>query len=1003
VRPFDSKTYLVEILGPYLGSSELPGLFERYCLEATDDDDGAIGIRLADVKALWDKRLEHPKYGPIVRTLADAHLEAELTLCDPRERRGLVAEAAAREREKAAASEQALVRWRELLTGMVAAGGLNPTRRTQLERMAETLGLDRALVARELAAAPQAAMPDVLKPELRQRIREALQNLARDVGEPRLGLSLYHALGLEITDDGRVVEGRHAEAMADNHRRAIGTTATLWKNVLSLVKEHLIVGDPRAYVAGLVSDVQAEMEYDGLSAATDGVIDVAEAEQMVRKAMALGLTRELADRVVVQLAQANDASVRTGELVDYVACPACNTPHSRSTAPQACQRCGAALFVTCPVDGCGTRNDATASRCSKCGSDLHRFAEASRRLAGLDDLLAKRRVAHAADELAEIERVLGAQSVPGDLRERVTTALGEAERLWEVAERAIAARNLYGARRDLRRLQETANDVAGPTGDRPKARLTAIDVRLAGAEVALARARSATGQAREAALVEALEVAADSEEAQAALATIPPAPVTRVDVALVPAGVAVRWDASPTTGVRYVVRRIDARTGAAERIAERDDTDLDDVGVDAGIVARYDVVVQRGTARSTATTSAEILVAREVEGLTVADADGEVRLTWRGVPAGARVLVRRREDGGGAETQLLADRSGLVDRTVRNGQRYAYHVSVEYTTDGGGRVSTSGVVVFGQPAAPPEGIEELRVAPAPGGVLITFAPPASGSVTILRCAAEPRVALGDLLDPSRLDQLGTPLPGEGQGARDGATNGICWYLPVTVAGGTAIAGRPLRHLALGEIANVTAVELPGQVRVTWEWPPEVRLAKVVWRRDQQPGGPDDPDAESAWVRLGEYRDGGGFTIATPGPDALFVAVVSGLRVDGELLAGTVITRGSRAAIRPSAKVDLRYRVKCSGLRRKRLEVEVLSPEGVTAPELVLVARSGDLLPRTAADGEVLARLGGGEALVSSVDLGGRKRPLAVRMFLGSTSSANAFQLFDPAADELLIT
>jgi hypothetical protein len=82
---------------------------------------------------------------------------------------------------------------------------------------------------------------------------------------------------------------------------------------------------------------------------------------------------------------------------------------------------------------------------------------------------------------------------------------------------------------------------------------------------------------------------------------------------------------------------------------------------------------------------------------------------------------------------------------------------------------------------------------------------------------------------------------------------------------------------------------------------------------------------------------------------------------------------------------------------------VLSPEGVTAPELVLVARSGDLLPRTAADGEVLARLGGGEALVSSVDLGGRKRPLAVRMFLGSTSSANAFQLFDPAADELLIT
>ena len=52
--------------------------------------------------------------------------------------------------------------------------------------------------------------------------------------------------------------------------------------------------------------------------------------------------------------------------------------------------------------------------------------------------------------------------------------------------------------------------------------------------------------------------------------------------------------------------------------------------------------------------------------------------------------------------------------------------------------------------------------------------------------------------------------------------------------------------------------------------------------------------------------------------------------------------------------------------------------------------------------DVDARLGDGAPLTSSVNLSGRSRPLTVRLFLESASSASAFQLLDPGVDELLI-
>jgi hypothetical protein len=1002
MRALDPKTYLVEVLSPYVSGSELPDMYERYLLDPDDEDESAIQTRLDDVKAIWDKKRENTKYGAIIRTLSDAHLTAELTLGDADERQRLAAEAAEARKARAESAAKAVGEWRSVLADVVKAGGLDPAKRGSLERYAQKLGLDNELVKRELDAAPVAAAPDVLNSKVREQVREALAELARDIGEPAVGLTLYHALGLKgITQDGATVARLYEKAVTDNKARPIGTTAQLWKNVLSHVQTHLVTNDPRAYIAGVFEDVKSDMEMDGVRAASDGVIEPAEAEALIRRAVELGLTSELAHRVVTAIAKENGASVETGAVVDYVACPACGTPHSREGAPAACRRCATALFVMCP-SGCGTKNDATALRCVECKTDLHEYAAATRRVAALGPLVDAGRVGQASRDLADAIRVLGEPAVPADLRRKIDTALNAAEAQWSTIESAISERRLYAARMLLRKLSAVATDVAGPSGDRPAQRTRYLDGRIAEVDQILSHARSQSGPGREAAFIEALRIAADCEDADSALEALPPASPSMLVAELTAGGPVVRWHKSPAQSAAYSITRIDVRSGTTTHLGDTEAASFEDKAAEAGTVVRYDVSTIRGRAKSPVVSTADLVVAREAADVSLSDGDGEVRLSWRALPASARALVFRQADGQGGEDQLVADRNGLVDRDVRNGQRYSYRVAVEYAGVGGQREQTRGVLVFGNPVAPPESVEQLRIRPASGGTIVSFDQPQSGTVTIVRCTSEPAVAAGDPVDLTRLADLGQILSTDAAGAFDSGGAGLCWYVPITVAGGNAIAGRALRHLALPEITNVSAVETPGQIRVTWEWPADVRVAKVIWSRERQPPGPEDPAADSAWVRLGEYRDGGGFTIEASGADPVFIAVVPAVRVGAELISGAAISRGSRAAVRPVSRVDLRYQVRCAGYLNTRLEIEVLAPDGAKAPELLLVGRPGDLLPRTSSDGEVLARLGGKDSLEETVDLGGRSRPLAVRLFLSSSSSGSSYQLFDPSADSLLI-
>ncbi|HVR05018.1 MAG TPA: zinc ribbon domain-containing protein [Solirubrobacteraceae bacterium] len=1002
MKPFDPATYLKEVLGPHLDRTELPGLFERYCLDPGDDDDRAIAQRCREVKQLWDKRAEHAKYGGLVRLLLERHDEALLTLEDPSERRRKAAESSAADAERAQQAAQAQEKWEELLRGAAATqGGIDPTMRASLERVAHTMGVDASFASERLDAAPSTQTRSALTDVDRGQIRKALVALAQDTGEPRLGLSLFHALQLPgVTLDVAEIARRQRELDSENAKRKRGNTRVVYETVLVIAKRVLLDGDPRAYIEALVAEVRETLAPDGIRAAlNDGAIDELEAERLARRALELGLSAELAQRVVAELARDNGVALRMGATVDYVTCGACSHVAARDPSRERCSGCGAALYRRCPQ--CNADNDAVADRCGKCGADLRRFTAATRRLAGIDALVHAGRLERARSELEEVRGVLDATPELERWTQTVQTALDSARATLAQAETAIEERRLYAARRLLQDLIRVAGDLTAGDGVTVAEKLTQVNQRLRTAEAALARGRAARGGAQEAAFVEALTVAADCPEATAALALIPPRAASSVEVAMVGADPVVSWRTSPTAGVCYELTRVDS-DGARERVAApTPHAQLTDHDAASGSVVHYEVVALRGSTRSAASTSQPLVVARETQDLAVFNGDGEVRLTWRTPGPRGRVSVVRRDERSGAEQPMTPDGAVVIDRGVRNGERYAYTVRVEYLDPNRRRLLTPGVTVFAQPVAAPQPASITSAQAAAGCIQIAFTPPPNGTVTVLRCESSPTLAAHDAIDPDELAKHGRILESGMADARDPDTSpGARWYVPVTVAGTMAVVGEPFRHLALPGVSNVRLVEEGLNVRVTWTWPDALRTALVAWRSDRQPDRPDDPTCTSRSIRRGEYRDSGGFVIAADG-GSLFVSVYPALLVDGELVHAQSAAREARAALARADKTDVHYTIRRLGVRRRKLEIAV-SADSTEIPEMLLVARPGDLLPRGAQDGEVIARLGGERPLQSTLDLSGRSRPLALRLFLSTATARAAYRMLDPAFDDLVI-
>jgi hypothetical protein len=447
-------------------------------------------------------------------------------------------------------------------------------------------------------------------------------------------------------------------------------------------------------------------------------------------------------------------------------------------------------------------------------------------------------------------------------------------------------------------------------------------------------------------LADALHLVPDLPGAEEHQRRLTPPPVPALEA--VPSGDSVRliWQVCPSTAgdISYRVVRLAQAGGVAGEhvVTVTPDTAVYDEDPPVNVPLRYQVLACRGEAVSAPAVAGPVLVRPEPSGVELSAGDGAVRGRWALPPEAARVLVSRADGRSGPPVPSIpADRLGCVDTAVRNGTTYHYRICAVYLDEHGREEATPGVRVSATPTAPPDPIPDFTIEPDPldpSRLLIAFDAPTHGTAEVVLLPGPPPWPYGMRMPAADVRSTARPLT-VGPAAR-GVTvrprgNGV--LLLITVTGTTAVVGAHRRHINLPAPRGLVAERRGETVHVGFDWPPDVAEMEVSYRV-----GAGEP-ARLTVTRAG-YDAQGGVRLPAPQDEPVEVTVVA--------RAGALT--GGPASMTVAGRTVVTYDLDRGGPPWSRtLTVALSAPRPVRLARLLLVLRTGRVMPQRPEDGETL--------------------------------------------------
>ncbi|MFE2213385.1 hypothetical protein ACFW93_15685 [Streptomyces canus] len=463
--------------------------------------------------------------------------------------------------------------------------------------------------------------------------------------------------------------------------------------------------------------------------------------------------------------------------------------------------------------------------------------------------------------------------------------------------------------------------------------------------------------------------------------------------------VTVAWDPAPAQSgkaVRYRVVRFPA--GKPQDHVDvgppTDEARIVDRDVEPGSTVRYGVLpVLGGRVAGRARTSAPVLVAPDVEGLTLVATRAGVTARWRASTAATAIRVVRQLDD--EKIDVTCRQDSFEDLGPVPGT-YTYQIRCAYREPDGRAVVSPGVRARMVVEEWPQPVADLtgELCSETGPVRLSWTPPVRGEVLLVPWTGPPPEPGTDLPDGFATEQPAPPLGSKLLSPPAGTSMRV---VAVTVLGGRAVAGAGLLVEAQTPVRGMTAErEVDDSVRLGFDWPDPAPLVLVGWRQ-----GTVDQErriTRSAYLRAG---------LALPATaEAVEVTVTPVAAGDAEF----VLSGAGHVHVPP--RVRLSYRLLKQGWRagsRRTVEVRAELPdpavEPAGCPDFLLVGRESvaPLDPRHGTEELRLPgdRLAAGEPVRTEIDLRDRARPYLLRGFLLG-AGAPAAQLDHPPPETLVV-
>ncbi|HEY0460093.1 MAG TPA: hypothetical protein VGC97_13230 [Pyrinomonadaceae bacterium] len=1012
------KQVFVPSIKAFNETGELPDFFARYQLALDVSDSNDIDKAFRSLNSFWNKKKQSSRFESLANALLAQEDEAKKTLTDAEARkhqRQVVVQARKQKLEE---------RFRELDDALRMFAGrhyISFKQRDELFSLFKPKGLSEDDILSRIRVpiqdAPKKTVIDKgLEAQTYNEISGKLKTLdKRDLYDfLNVGTQATQA---EIEQNCRRIEIEWSPKKADNKLAAV-------TSLISFVRSHIFTNGFGKYEAARIwAKVESKLKVQVRLAAIDKHIDRGEFETLLKAALDCGLDKEKAADVIESLAAEYGAAVEQFFDEETVRCGNCSAAIAKKE--KKCTICGDNLWMNCPK--CARLSPAVVEKCGDCEfvfSDLPQVNLLVRKAQlFLDDGELEKALFNA----HEAEKLYKRQDSVDIILSKIEQKIVETEEIRRHYDEYLRERKLIAAEHTLATLISAAPKYKGRDGKTITEIQRELEVQLKQVALFLDQARVHERQKETDKAVyayqDALRLAVDLDEAVKGLLRCPPEPAQSADACVQNGQVQVEWKNSLAVGtIEYIIVRREGQPPMSSNdgnvIGRTSSNSFRDETARPGSIVYYAVFADRGGSVSEPSVTKSVLVIREVTNFSLSAGDQIVRGTWEFPVPDARIHIYRRENTPPTKEQgekiNLSGAHSFVDSTVKNGCLYYYRILAEYRDSAGKPVYTTGLVRHVSPELPPQPVEHLRLKLEQSSILLAWQPPAHGTVSIYRSPRQPKWKPGTQLSSTELSTLGICLKEKTSGvAIDPApAPDVTYYVPVTTAGDVVVIGHWQRYFSAQDVSFLQAQDFGNYILLQWEWTEKCQCAVVAWRSDEFPAAADDPKAVTRKISRGEYERTGGFRIESPPKDAHKFVVFAMTDINGEWVYSSGLSPGARAEVRSQIPVNVFYtlsRGTFGGLfNRRQINLKLKVDQNVAnLPEIVVVAKHGDIQPLRIEDGTILTNIGKtglsvGSEIESRFVLNGIRSPAYLRAFFVDAEAYKNFNLIEPTSSQLKI-
>lgn len=1019
---FNQDDYVKQVLLPavteFTKNGALPDAFERYSLDLNDFDPNDIPQATKTISSYWNKTTNNPKYEKLLKVLISEHKEKTQELTDEKAREALY-KWTKDERNKR--QEKRFLELDSRIKIVAGKGFLNYEERDSLIKEFTAKGLTEqeilSRIGNPVREEKKRNPPEQgLDSTTRTKIRSNLATLGKS--------NLYEFLDIRRGATNTELEQKYKELTADWNKRKNDNKKTSAQTLLSIVKDKLLKDGLDKYEKALVwnvieDELRALVEF----AAMDRIISRQEFEELINQSIKCGLSRKQAVEAILWLADEKKAYVEEDEnekRIETIICAECRTSVAKEN--NKCTSCGKNLWVVCPK--CATKIAASESACGNCG-----FVTVNRHRV---DLLI-RKVHFALDEkqlddalkfAREAENLWGRTDDVEIILNKVEQLLEQAKSYRKDYDEAISQKKLLTARDRLVMLIGISPLYRGWDEKTPQILQLDLELQLQKANALLEKARKAESEKKFDELIriyqEIQNIAVDFDEVTKGFKRFAPESPSNISTRVYDNGIIIKWDESSATGhVEYVIVRCENRPPATssdgEVVAKVPNNSFTDESVRPGSFVYYGVFAERGGAFSKGIVSEGVLAIKEVNDLSLEAGEKVIHGSWKFSVSEGKIRVfcgseSELRKGLGREIKLTNPNS-FTDDNLINDKTYSYRVFVEYTDPSGKIISTNGKFASATPVILPKAVERLDIRSNNGELHFQWTPPPFGKVNIYRLAQKPTWKYGTLISINSLGQIGTLLNTKSEclAIDPNISKSRVYYTPFTVVGESVVVGQTKSFIPAEEISELVVEDFEAYILLRWKWSGSFQSVIVSWRHDEYPIDADDKKAVKHKVTRGEYDINGGFRIPNPHQKPYKFTVFTISENESRTVYSVGLNPDCRGEARTDSVAKIKYSLRLKGwLKWKSFVLSLESEETIPSlPELLMVAKQGDILPLDSKSGKIVARIENVSLTPShpfefEFEMPKVKRPFSVRLFFAAPNSYKKYKLLDPPPKQLKV-